>query len=349
MRYSHFEALAPLCPRCLHQRGIAAPLVIAERAEERAGDLWQGRLICSASDCQLEFPVIDGVPIITADPRGTVQGLAWQLLRRGDLEPGLESLIGDALGPGTDFDTTRQHQSLYGESHYGDWAGLGIEPGAVAAVAAALGGLGALPEGPALDLGSGPGRTSFELAHQTGRRVLGVDLSLTFLRMAQALRLEGRLRFPRRRVGLVYDPVTAELPGDYAAADVDFWALDVQALPFASGTAALVGMVNVVDCVPNPTALVTEAARIAAPNAGALVTTPFDWSQVATPIEGWFGGHSQRASHQGAAEPVLAATLAQAGWEQVAAHDDLSWRLRLHARSVMTYQLHLSLLRRRAA
>lgn len=348
MRYAHFEALAPLCPRCLHLRGVSARLILAERTEERASDLWQGRLCCSAPECQMEFPVIDGVPLIVADPRATLQNLAWQVMRRDDLAPGLASLLGDAFGPGGDYDTMRQHQSLYGESHYGDWAGVGPSVGAVAVVAGALAGLEGLPDGPAFDLGCGPGRTSFELARTTGRMVLGVDLSLTFLRMAQRLRLEGRISFPRRRVGVVYDYVAAELPAAYAGAEVDFWALDVQALPFASELCGLVAMVNVVDCVPNPTALVTEAARVAAPGAGGLVTTPFDWSQVATPIDGWFGGHSQRAPHQGAAEPVLAATLAEAGWDQIAVRDDLDWQLRLHARAEMRYQLHMALLRRRA-
>jgi hypothetical protein len=43
---------------------------------------------------------------------------------------------------------------------------------------------------------------------------------------------------------------------------------------------------------------------------------------------------------------VLTATLAQAGFAPVAERHDLPWALRLHARSVMHYTLHLVACRR---
>jgi hypothetical protein len=78
------------------------------------------------------------------------------------------------------------------------------------------------------------------------------------------------------------------------------------------------------------------------PGGAGLFTTPYDWSPAAVPeIANWFGGHSQRAGHRGAGEPVLKATLEAAGFVPVSEAMDLPWALRLHARSVMHYSLHL--------
>ena len=125
-----------------------------------------------------------------------------------------------------------------------------------------------------------------------------------------------------------------------AGARVDFWAADCLALPFADGAFGLAGAVNVVDCIAGPTEMLTELARVLMPGAGAFLTTPYDWAETATQMAGWMGGHSQRASHAGAGEPVLKATLDHVGLTPVAEADDVPWTLGIHARSVMHYRLH---------
>lgn len=347
MRLSLFEETAPLCPRCLHQRGIRAPLVIALREEMRNGDLWHGLLNCSDPGCWLEFPVIDGVPVITADPAATLKAQSWQALRRDDLPPMLESLLGDACGPGSDLDTTRQHLSLYAGSQYEDWTDEGGVSSSASTMAVALSGLGDL-SGLSLDIGCGTGRGGWEIAVATQRPTIACDLSLTFLRFAQRLRADGRAHFPRRRIGTVYDRTLVTVPASHAGAPVDFWALDAMALPFPDAAFGLVAMVNVVDCISGPTEVVSEAARVTAPGGAAVVTTPYDWAANVTPPAGWFGGHSQRADHGGAGEPVLKATMDRAGFGAFAEFSDLPWRLRLHARSEMTYRMHMILARRSA-
>jgi SAM-dependent methyltransferase len=342
-----FEAAEPLCPRCLHQRGIRAPLVIALREEMRQGLLWHGILNCSDPGCWMEFPVLDGVPVITADPAATLKAQIWQAMRRDDLPPLLESLLGDAAGPGSEVDTTRQHLSLYAGSQYQDWTSTGVSSSA-SVIAAALAGMGGLPEGMALDIGCGTGRGGWEIAVASGRPTVACDLSLTFLRFAQRLRLEGRAAYPRRRIGTVFDRTEVTVPATHAGAQVDFWALDALALPFPGAVFALTALVNVVDCIAGPTEVLTEAARVTAPGGGAIVTTPYDWAPNVTPPAGWFGGHSQRAGHAGAGEPVLNATLARAGFEILREDPDIPWTLRLHSRSEMTYRLHMVLARRTA-
>lgn len=349
MRLDLFERLAPLCPRCLHGEGRHSALVIADRAEMRDGRLWHGILHCANSACWMEFPVIDGIPIITADPRATLQGAETQILARSDLPETSLSQLGDAFGPGSAFESMRQHLSIYAGEHFPEFTD---PPGAASSVAAATAaGLALIPEppeGPALDIGGGPGRGGWEVALATGRPVLSYDLNFAFLRIAQQLALNGEAVFPFRRVGLVYDRRTIRLPETFAAARIDFWALDAMALPFPPGHFALLAGLNVVDCVSAPAQLLAEAGRVASPGAAAFFTTPFDWSPTVAQTDQWLGGHSQRSPQHGMSEPVLRATLDQAGFDTVAEADDLPWTLRLHDRSVMHYRLHLAACRRRA-
>ncbi len=208
------------------------------------------------------------------------------------------------------------------------------------------GGLGRLPDGPVLDLGCAVGRTTFELAARTGRRALGVDLNVAMLRVAQKVTRRGVARYPRRRVGVVFDrrELAADLPGRERA---DFWAADAGELPLPDGRAALVASLNVIDCVASPRDALVELARVLAPGGLALVTTPYDWSPGATPFEQWLGGHSQRHEGRGAGEPVLRALLTPdahpasvEGLEIVAEEEALPWRLRLHDRSAVEYRVH---------
>lgn len=338
MRPEVFEALAPLCPRCLHGGAGEAPLVIAERAEMRAGRLWHGILHCSNSACWSEFPVIDGVPVIVPDPSEFVRNSSVQLLARADLPQNLESLVGDALGPGGNFDTTRQHLSIYAWAHYSDWAGREA-PDILGTFQTGLRALGEI-DGPAIDLGGSVGRGGWELAARTAP-VLVADLNFSFLQFAQKLALEGEARFPLRRVGLVYEPVTIRLPEGQSGEMLDFWAVDAMALPFAPASFRFASAINLVDSITGPTEAIAETARILSPGGGAIFTTPHDWSPTATGPANWLGGHSQRAPHGGAAEPVLSATLEQHGLMPVAEQTGLPWRLRLHDRAVMQYELQM--------
>ena len=88
MRPDIFEAVAPVCPRCLHQEGIPSAITIATREEMRGEHLWHGILHCTNQACWQEFPVIDGVRSLgqaesaDADGRRLAQGkmMATRLL-----------------------------------------------------------------------------------------------------------------------------------------------------------------------------------------------------------------------------------------------------------------------------
>lgn len=345
MRRAHLERLRPVCPVC-RKNGLEMPLETAA-----------GMLRCSRAGCQREYPVIDGIPFLIGPLRGWVGNHLLQLLARDDLPEDLESLLGDCAGPNSTFDSTRQHLSIYGRSHYGDLdpeedpAGSGR---VVDLLETALERVGPAPDGPALDAGCAVGRTTFEIAARTGRLTVGLDLHAAMLRLAARVLATGRVRYPRRRVGLAYD--RREFPVDLGdAGQVDFWGGDATDLPFADETFALVVSLNVLDCVTSPRDHLAEVARVLTPGGRAVFTTPWDWSPNATPVEAWLGGHSQRGSGQGESAPVLEALLTPGahpasveGLAIVATEPALPWRLATHDRSTTEYAVHLVAVEKRA-
>jgi SAM-dependent methyltransferase/uncharacterized protein YbaR (Trm112 family) len=360
LRRSHLESLAPLCPVC-RTRGAESPIALADIYREEGEQVVEGALRCTDPGCLSEFPILDGIPLLLPNLRAYVAGSIDQIYPRTDLSAAMESLLGDCCGPGSAFDITRQHLSTYAWDHYADLDPEEVPGDSTAApgsalrvLARALSLAGDLPPGPILDLGCGPGRTSFALANQgvTRCQVLGVDLGFPLLRLASTVLRQAQMRYPRRRVGGVYD--RRDFPVRLAGSEaVDFWACDASALPFSDGTFAAIVALNVLDCVPSPYDLLAALPRLLAPGGKALLTCPYDWSPGATPVEAWIGGHSQRGPAQGASEPALRALLtpgthpaAIQGLRIVAEEESVPWRVRLHERSAVDYRVHLMVVRR---
>ena len=325
-----------------------APLVLATVSREQDGHVLEGILECPTLGCRREYPILEGLPLLLADLRGWVEANLTSLLARDDLGPEVASLLGDCLGPTSPWNSARQHLSTYAESHYdsGD-SGEASAPGSIHHLLDRALALAPPPaDGPILDLGCAVGGTTFGLAFD-GREVLGGDLHPVLLRCAGRLLREGRIEVPRRRVGCVYDPVEIE-PPPTRAEKVDFWLIDAVDLPFADATFGAVAALNLLDCVRSPLDTLREIGRVLRPGGVVWLASPYDWSVGATPFEGWIGGHSQRGADGGAAEPRLRSLLTPevSGLELIAEERDVPWRLRLHARGVMEYQVDLVVARR---
>jgi len=313
----------------------------------------EGALVCPA--CLREHPIVDGIVVAVVDGKSWAEHQLDPIMRRHDLSPFLESLLADAIGRGGSFDRERHDLSTYATAHWGDRASADpiAAAGSLASVTAtALAMLPAPPSGRWLDLGCALGRSCFELVGAGAELVVGVDLNMSMLRRAEQLRRTGRLEWPRRRVGLVFDRTTAI----HEAARTDqvaFVCADVLALPFADGAFAGALSLNVLDCVPSPLGHLLELGRVMAAGAPALLSTPYDWSASATEMEHWIGGHSQRSATAGASEPELRRILSveraagvDTGLVIVDERDGVPWQLRLNARSTMHYALHLLRLER---
>ncbi len=357
MRRSHFSAWAPHCPVCARDRGLTPPLILTEGATERDDDVLSGTLVCADAACRHEYPIVDGIPIITPALRKLLGERAVELLLRDDLDPAALSLLGDALGPDSWLDVVRQGVSTYAWDAYADLdpaeGTAEPVPGAASRCLARL----LMLAGPlraterVLDLGCAAGRTTFDCAATGGALVLGIDSNLALLRLARGVATSGRVAYGRRRIGIVYDErrFDADLPGRER---VDFWACDATALPFASESADMIVALNLLDCVADPVALLRAMMAALRPGGAMLLATPFDWSTRATPVTGWIGGHSQRGEGEGAAEPLLLALLTDGANPQsiaglkITGICDQPWHTRLHDRSSVLYKTHLVALRR---
>jgi len=320
----------------------------------------EGMLLCPNQSCQREYPIIDGIPLILANLRGFLAENLHQLMARDDLSETMESVLGDCAGPGSQFDTTRHQLGSYARDHYGlhdpQEPDSEPRPGATARLlATGIDDALPLPAGPLVDLGCSVGGTTFALAQRTDQLVLGVDLNLAMLRLATSALYRGVVQYPRKRTGVVYDRrrLSVDFPG---AERVDFWACDVAALPFAGETFALAAALNLLDCVRSPRELLAEIARVLCTGGKTILTSPYDWSPVATPMEGWLGGHSQRGAGRGANEPVLRALLTPGGHpaaigtlELLSERLDVPWHVRLHERSTVSYRVHLAVAGKRPA
>jgi len=319
MKRGHLAALRPVCPVCR-----AAEVSLSTVIRESNDDVLEGILGCTNPGCLREYPIVDGIPILVAAIRGWLAANPLQVLGRDDLSPELESLLGDVLGPGSAFDALRNQIGIYAADHYEGSSAVEL----LARVDA--------PTGPILDLGCSVGGTTFALGAK-GQLTLGVDLNFAMLRVASRALRERRVCYARRQVGLVYE--RREFAFEGAGELVDFWCCDAAALPFADATFGLVSALNLVDCVPAPSEVIAETARVLRPGATALFSTPYDWAPTATPVEQWLGGHSQRGANRGAAEPVLRALLAPRF--EIMSEEDQPWRLRVHERSTMEYSVHV--------
>ncbi len=308
-------------------------------------------LRCANGDCQREFPILDGIPLIIADLRRYVSEQLLSINARQDLSADLESVLGDCCGPGSAYDVLRQQISAYGFDHYGDLDPRRDEndrPGAVVELLKrCLALVDKPPAGPVIDLGCSVGRTTFELAERLDRPVLGIDLNFAMLRLASRVLRHGQVRYPLRHLGLVYD--LREFSASFAhAKNVDFWACDLIAPPFRDDLFAAASSLNVLDCVAAPQQALSSLARILAPGGLTWIASPFDWSPSATAFGQWLGGHSQRGESGGASEIVLRDLLtpgahpaATPGLRIVAEEASLPWRVRSHARSTVEYRVHL--------
>lgn len=355
INYRHFQTLKPLCPVCLAGNG-EFPLEIGAAIKGNSDDLREGILICSNGRCRSEFPVLDGIPVILANLRSYVSQNVLPLLARCDLSDTMESLLGDCAGPGSGFDSFRQHISTYGFAHYGD---LDEEESRGRLDAGAIVGLfeksmvllNEKISGSFVDLGCSVGRTTFELAKRSEGLVLGVDLNFGMLKVARRVMEQGKVVYPLRRGGLVYE--RRSFPVHFENLNhVDFWVCDAAALPFGRENFSGAASFNVLDCLWSPYEHLREISRVLHPRAKALLSTPFDWSASATPVEAWLGGHSQRAPHQGSGIAYLRALLTSAQSPDelrrlaILREEDAVWKLRLHDRSLMQYLTCLMLLQK---
>lgn len=345
---------------------MIAPLTLSTILKQEDDHIIEGVLHCSDEACQLEYPIIDGIPIILPYIRKYLSDNLQHINARDDLSETIESIIGDGVGPGTFIDATRQHLSTYAWDHYNDLNPNKHQnefpvsiPAGSSIVNCLEAGLRLIEESsdttkivePVIDIGCSVGRTAFELANHHHALTLGIDINFSMLRVAHRVLRKGIVQYPLKRVGIVYDRQEFRVDLEHNQL-VDFWACDALALPFTENSFSFACGLNVFDSVTSPRDLLESIDYLLKPAGRAFLATPYDWSPAATPLETWIGGHSQRGPDHGAPELLLrklltpgAHPLSIENLNITGVKENHPWTVRIHSRSVTIYNTYMVAMR----
>lgn len=288
-----------VCPVCLPDEiGLAADIIERERGEITEGDL-------ACPGCGGSYPIREGIALL-APPAPAGGAAAAKYESAPAAASYLWSHYGDLLG------------DPEASPAYREWAGL-------------LSGNSGL----ALDIGSAVGRFGFEMS-RTHDFVIGVDSSVSFVRIARELMIHGRKPVALPEEGFLTRGETVVLPPAWRTARVEFIVADALALPFRSGLFSTVAALNVADKVPLPLKHLQEANRVACEReARLLFSDPFSWSAEIAREEDWLGG-KEHGPYAGRGIDNVIALLAGKNrlllpsW-RIARRGHVWWKIRSHA------------------
>lgn len=335
------ESIGPVCPVCPTE----SPLVVKRVFHQVETEVRDGVLGCNA--CGEEFPVVDGLPFVVPNLQQLLTDQAWAMWMRRDLPLETQQILASQSGAGSAADTLRQQLSSYAWDHYGTGQDTASESGRqntgiVSLLSHALDRCPGPLSGPILDVGG----STFELARHCKTHVVGLDLNIAMLRMAQEVADTGQVRFLCRQTGSRYQ--VCEFPAsDMAGLDVSFVAADALRIPFAAEAFHAVVALNILDCVQSPAVLLENLNRVLAPGGTLSVSTPFDWQPTSTPETEWLGSRAHESDPVSAFAAAVD-TASQGTLSIVAEEAEVPWRVRLHDRSVMEYRTHLFVMQKAA-
>ena len=349
MQTEHFSIFKPICPQC-KQNNIEHKLLL-QSAKKEGNNIIEGQLYCS--QCSQIYPILHGIPILVPNPEGYIQRSYMHLMWDVTQSLFLDQWLSQGCGPQSDYELTKHYLSTYMWAHYADlkpelFNQTSNFPNIIEEMMQPC-----LFEGPQIDLGCSVGRGTFLLAHASKNHTLGLDVNFSMLRMAQYIKHTGHIRYRLREFGTIYRPIDFQisLPSAHL---VDFWAVDALALPFADQSIIRSHSTNLIDCVSQPQKHLCELARVHNPLGYFSIVTPFDWSPSATPYDNWIGGHSPMRPLNGDPSQNLQWMLSNQSpfpelhnLEMLRTQSDISWRIRIHNRSTMHYNLHLTSVRRK--
>ena len=304
----------------------------------------EGQLYCA--QCQSLFPILRGVPILVPDVETYLTNSILHALTDYSESPFVEQWLTEATGPSSAYTLTRQYISTYAEAHYGHHRNPPMEPDSGFTQLAELASSPCQGSGLAVDIGCSVGGSTHLLAQKTDHLVLGIDISLGMIRFAQHA-LNGQVRYGKRRIGTLYDPVEYAIP-TLDSERIDFWVADALSLPFLNQTVDHSQSIHLLDCVSKPTSHLTELIRILKNDGSWSVVCPYDWSMGATEYQHWLGGFGYFQGHNGQPEAVIKWLMSENSpvpeLQKVQLTKEVQeqvWRLPIHSRSTMHYQSHV--------
>ena len=295
---------------------------------DRAGDVF----VCK---CGRRYPIIDGVPLVLADPAGYLRNEIAAVVER-DLAREVAALLAEPGPDDAPYAQLLEHLSIYLDAHWGDRAepppdgpspAFGLE-----AIAARIADRAREPVGDAVELGCSVGRILAELA-RGAERVVGVELRFSSLRRARKLLAGEPLAYARRTVGRCYIPASVSAPATDRVTLVCGDALDP---PLVPGMFDRVVAINLLDSVRNPGQLLAVVDALCAPGGEVILTSPYAWQSSAVDDAERIGG----ADPAGAIAARFRDGTDLRARYRIEDEAELPWTLRRDSRGAVAYRCH---------
>ena len=315
-----------VCPACRTR----TPERLDVRTLERTGDV----LACA---CGRRYPIVDGVPIVLADPTSYLATEIHGVIER-DLSPEVAAMLVAGGPDDAPYPRLLEHLSIYLDAHWGDRAqpppdgpitGLGAQ-----AIVDRIAERGGARVELAVELGCSVGRIVAELARGADH-VVGVDLQFGAIRRARRLLAGETIEYARRIAGRNYRAATTTA-GDRQTASTTLVCGDALDPPLIPGVYGRVVAVNLLDSVRQPLQLLSVLDGLCARGGEIIIASPFTWQSS-------ISDDDQRI---GTDDPARALREIFETGHGLGAHyaiedqADLPWTLRRDARSSATYCIH---------
>jgi SAM-dependent methyltransferase/uncharacterized protein YbaR (Trm112 family) len=320
--------LVLVCPAC---RTRTADRIDVRTLEPR-GDL----LVC---ECGRQYPVVDGVPIVLAEPAAYLRAEPATVVER-DLPPEVVALL---IADGPDdapYPRLVEHLSIYLDAHWGDRAVPPPDgPGAgfgMRAIVDKIAERAAHRVGLAVELGCSTGRIVAELASGADH-VAGIDLSFGAVRRARRLLDGAPVAYPRRAIGRRYTAARTAAGDRTVPPDRRLLVCgDALDPPLVPGAFDRVVALNLLDSVASPRQLLSVIDGLCTSGGEVIVASPYAWQSSVMADAERLGGLDPAID----VAAIFRNGVGLGARNRIEDEAELPWTLRRDARSCASYAIH---------